>query len=191
MSLTKIINLTLLLALAGLMLTGAGGRWTMPGLSRNEWNALHTNLSILFLATAVLFALRHLGTFLSGLKKKKGRFRLLNLNFSIALLLTGWIVLGTLLNWPPFACNSTLENPQLHETAREPETKSFPEKMPLFFSRRALAGICAEYGMEPDTVIQALKNVGIKADARASIRTIAEENDTEPSVIFEALRQMK
>lgn len=45
--------------------------------------------------------------------------------------------------------------------------------------------------MERHAVIQALENTGIEADARASIRTIAEENDTEPSVIFEALRQMK
>ncbi len=108
------------------------------------------------------------------------------------------MVAGSLFDWPPFSAVANYKEgrgnrERHHEVAvePEPETKAYPEKMPFLFSRRALSGVCDEYGFDTESIIRRLHNVGIHADGKWSIKRIAEENDTESSTIFEAIRQMQ
>ena len=205
-SLRKVTSLIALLAFIGLAFSGAmayltprgpgSSHWEMLGLGKHEWYGLHTNLGILFLIAGIVHTILNIKPIIAYLKNRGGKVRVFTLNFNIALLLTAWVILGSILNWPPFSGVATLKESlgnrgRHHEEAvMEPEAKAYPEKMPLFFSRRSLAGICEDYSLDQADIIQELENNGITAEGKWSVKKIAEENDTEPSVIFEAIRQL-
>jgi hypothetical protein len=86
--------------------------------------------------------------------------------------------------WPPFTEQSALE------TEIEAE-KPFPDKPPFRFSSRALSGICDEYGINCEQLLEKMEGLGIEAEARWSIKRIAEENDMETGAVFETIRQLK
>ncbi|MEA2068042.1 MAG: hypothetical protein U9P12_02465, partial [Verrucomicrobiota bacterium] len=69
--------------------------------------------------------------------------------------------------------------------------KGMPKKAGMGLGRRALSGICDEYGLDVDATIKGLKGLGIEASAKASMKTIAEKNDMAPSSVFEAIRQLE
>lgn len=209
-SLRRITSLTALLAFIALVLSGVfaylaprgpgSSSWSALGLEKHGWFALHTNVGILFLAASVLHTILNIKPIIASLKNRDGKFRLFTLNFNIALLLTAWVVASSLLDWPPFSgvanYKESLGNRGRHHREAvapepNPETKAYPEKMPFLFSRRSLEGVCAKYSLDQPQIIKRLEDNGIVAKGEWSIKRIAEENDTEPSIIFEAIRQLK
>lgn len=77
------------------------------------------------------------------------------------------------------------------ELPKEGETKPMPENAGMGFGRKALAGICAEYGMDVQSIIDGLKGLGIEAAAETSIKEIAENNAMDPHGLYEVLRQLQ
>lgn len=69
--------------------------------------------------------------------------------------------------------------------------KSMPKKAGIGFRRQAMAEVCAEYGLDIDATLKELKDLGIEASAEASLKDIAEQNDMNPSSVFEAIRQLQ
>ena len=204
MSLRKIAFLTALLALGALVITSGviyfapndpdSSGWSALGLGKREWFALHIDLGVLFLIACAAHAVLNAKSIIGYFKTGDGAFRLFSANFNVALLLTTWIVLSSMFNWPPvhatrnFNSSPPAENLQVEEKAAE--TKAMPEKPPFFFSRRALSAICEEHGMETESVVGRLRDLGIDADADASIKTIATANDMEPEALYDVLRQL-
>lgn len=205
MSLRKIASLTALLSFTALVYTsvftylaprGPGSsQWEALGLGKHEWLALHTDLGILFLVAGIVHTILNIKPLISYLRNKKKKLRVLTLNFNVALLLTVWVVVGSLFNLTPFnAIRSFTEarstRSRHHSEAVEPAGNPIPEKPPFLYSGRTLANLCNKYEIEAGPVVQELVSMGINARAEWSIRQIAETNDMEPLSVFEAIRQV-
>ncbi|MCF7816475.1 MAG: DUF4405 domain-containing protein [Kiritimatiellales bacterium] len=77
------------------------------------------------------------------------------------------------------------------EPPKEGEVKSMPESPGMGFGRKALAGVCAEYGLDVPSIIDGLKGLGIEAAAETSIKEIAENNNMDPHGLYEVIRQLQ
>lgn len=77
------------------------------------------------------------------------------------------------------------------EPPREGEVKTMPENAGVGFGRKALAGVCAEYGLDAPAIIDGLKGLGIEASPEASIKEVAESNNMDPHALYEAIRQLQ
>ena len=84
--------------------------WEILGLGRYEWNALHLNVGLLFLLSGILHLYYNWKRFFSYLKTKGGKLRILTLNFILATLLTGWVSVGAIKDWPPFGSLTSLRS---------------------------------------------------------------------------------
>jgi hypothetical protein len=205
MSLRKVTSLTVLLSFAALAFTGAftylaprgpgSSQWQALGLGKHEWFALHTNLGLLFLAAGIVHTILNIKPLISYLRNKQRKLRVFTLDFNLALLLTVWVVIGSLLNWAPFNAIRHYKEGRGDRSRHQPEAveppgPSIPEKPPLLYSGRTLASLCDKYDLEADSVVQRLNRIGIDARADWSIRQIAETNDMEPLSVFDAIRQV-
>ena len=77
------------------------------------------------------------------------------------------------------------------ETPKMKATKPMPEKPRMGLGRRALAGVCAEYGLDPEETLNELRGYGIKATAEASMKEIAEKNDMNVPALYAVIRQLQ
>lgn len=205
MSLRKLASLTALLSFTTLVFTsvftylaprGPGSsRWEALGLEKHEWFALHTNLGILFLITGIVHIILNIKPIFSYLRNKKKKLRVCTLNFNLSLLLTIWVVAGSIFNWAPFSTIQSLKTERHTRSRHQPEAveqpgNPIPEKPPIFYSGKTLEGLCGKYDIEAAPLVRGLEDLGIYARAEWSIRQIAESNDMEPLTVFEAIRQV-
>jgi len=83
---------------------------------------------------------------------------------------------------------------QVYDTikpAPDPDgTGEFPKKPGMGFGRKVFADFCAEYGLDTQATLDALMRIGIEASAKETMKQIAENNDTEPFSVFEAIQQI-
>lgn len=205
MSLRKFTSLTALLSFTALVFTsiftylaprGPGSsHWEALGLEKHDWLALHTDLGILFLVAGIVHTLLNIKPILSYLRNRKKKLQVFTLNFNLALLLTVWIIAGSLLNLPPFSAFRDFKEGRDSRSRHHPEAVEqsgnlIPEKPPLFYSGKTLAGLCDKYDVEAAPVVKELAGMGINARAEWPIKQIAETNNMEPLTVFEAIRQI-
>jgi hypothetical protein len=205
MSLRKVTSLTVLLSFVALAFTGVftylaprgpgSSQWEALGLGKHEWFALHTNLGLLFLAAGIVHTILNIKPLISYLRNRQKKLRVFTLNFNLALLLTAWVAAGSLLNLTPFNALREFKEgrgsrSRHHPAAVEHPGNPIPEKPPLFYSGKTLAGLCDKYDVEKAPVVKELTGMGIDARADWSIRQIAETNNMETLTVFEAIRQI-
>lgn len=201
MALKKIATLTGLIAFAALLIS------TAISTLFHLWNRmliLHVSLSILFsicycIQTALELKRENSNNRISGKKREW-----LTVNSYTAILLTGWVILGSLLSWPPFGYFQSLEKkPQTEaqvqpsidseqtESAAAEKKKTLPPKPPLFYSGRSMSRLSGKYEMDVPRIIQALEELGIKAKPDWTFKEIAEQNDMETKSVYEAVLQVQ
>ncbi len=206
LSLRKVSSLTALLSFIGLIFSsvftflaprGPGSsQWEALGLGKHEWFSLHTDLGILFLVACIVHLILNINPIIAYMKNKDGKFRVFTLNFNIALILMVWIIASSLKGWPPVNAvqnyKNGLRNEAHHHTETVEEKKaSLPEKPPLFYSQRSLHRLCSTYELDEDKILKGLKNIGIDAQADWTLKQIAQENNTEPEAVYDAILQVK
>ena len=88
--------------------------WTLLGLGKEGWGALHMNASLLFLLGAVLHLAINWSTFFRYLKKKTVAGLHMKKELALAVVIAGVAVAGTLYEVPPFssvvALNEDIKN---------------------------------------------------------------------------------
>ncbi|MEN8255074.1 MAG: DUF4405 domain-containing protein [Verrucomicrobiota bacterium] len=208
MSLRKITSLTALLSFILMIITSIvlyiapfgrhSGRWQLLGLEKGEWKALHVNLGILFLVVGIIHVVLNLKPIILYLKNKNRKLRVFTLSFTIATLITFWIVVSTLFNLPPVNTIQRYRQGRKHvmdnhgqTDVSEPKTKPFPDRPPFRFGSRTFTDVCEEYGLDRGAALQELRRLGIEAQADWSIKAIAEKNDMALYSVFEAIRQLQ
>jgi hypothetical protein len=206
MSLRKIASLTALLSFMALVFTsvfsylaprGPGSsNWEAFGLEKHGWFTVHTNLGVLFLVACIVHTVLNIKPVIAYLRNKDGKFRIFTLNFNIALLLTAWIILSSLFDWPPInAIGNHKENRgnrgRHHAEEVEEQSKPLPAKPPFFYSGRSLDRLSDNYEIDVDEIIQGLENIGIDAQADWSFRQIAAENGMATESVYEAVQQIQ
>ena len=114
----------------------------------------------------------------------------LSLKLILTMMVIAWVTASFILHLPPA---SWIQKPE----AQAPETMGaespvtpFPEKAPFRFGSRALSGVCDQYGLDAETIVQELDAFAIKAMPEWSIKRIAEENDMETGALFEVIREV-
>lgn len=65
---------------------------------------------------------------------------------------------------------------------------NFPETPPTGFGRKTLNDICAEYGLNSQSIVSELEKKDIRADPESAIKEIAANNNMDPHGLFEVLR---
>jgi hypothetical protein len=204
--LRKITSLTVLLSFVALVFTsvftylaprGRGSsEWEALGLGKHDWFALHTDLGILFLAAGIVHTILNIRPIISYLRDKQKNPKGFALNFNIALVLTIWVVAGSLLNLAPFKTIHDFKegrNPRSGHPAEaiEQPGNPLPEKPPFLYGGRSLVNFCNKYDLQVDLMVQGLKSLGIDTRAEWSINKIAEKNDMEPRTVYDSIRQIQ
>jgi predicted DNA-binding protein YlxM (UPF0122 family) len=69
--------------------------------------------------------------------------------------------------------------------------KKMSTKPRMGLGRKKLSSICAEYNLDTKATVQGLEDIGIEATPDWSMREIGEKNDMEPSIVFDAIRQLQ
>ncbi|QBG48059.1 hypothetical protein EGM51_11865 [Verrucomicrobia bacterium S94] len=201
MNFKNVITLTALFSFAALILSAVISAlfdlWT-------KWMALHISLSILFgvcyvIQTSLEIKKENANNRITGKKRQW-----LTVNSYTAILLTGWVVLGSLLNWPPFSVlqpstdsGPTEEQIQQNEVKDSPAEQvqaakpPLPEKPPLFYSGRSMRRLAEKYEIDINAIITGLEKIGIEASPDWTFREIAEHNEMNSESVYEAVRQVQ
>ncbi|TFH64345.1 MAG: DUF4405 domain-containing protein, partial [Gemmatimonadales bacterium] len=115
MKIRRVISLTtffsfIFLALSGIMLfLSPQGRvaywagWTLFGLSKDQYTAVHTTLMVLFLVTGIWHIVLNWRPIVGYLKDRSKKIRVFTPESSLALALALAFLAGPLLRFPPFA----------------------------------------------------------------------------------------
>jgi len=67
---------------------------------------------------------------------------------------------------------------------------AFPDSPPPGFGRKKLSEVCADLGLDPVRVINALSRKGVTAEPAQSIKEIAANNHMDPVTVFSLLREV-
>ncbi|MDF7807672.1 hypothetical protein P4E94_09510 [Pontiellaceae bacterium B12219] len=201
MSLKKTVTLTALFSFAALIISAA-----IASLFH-----LWASLTVLHISLSILFGICYCTQTALELKKEKSNNRLsgkkiewLTVNSYTAILLTGWVILGSLLSWPPFSFFQSPEEKPLTEAqiqqlvdTEDPEipaeeTKpALPSKPPMFYSGRSLSRLSGAYDLDVPKIIQSLKEVGIEATPEWTLKEIGKRNDMATESVYESILQVQ
>ncbi len=115
MNLRKITSLTMLISFILLVLTSIilyivpQGRvaywadWHLWGLSKSQWGDLHINLGFLFLTAGLLHIFYNWKPMIAYMKNRAKELKIFTPAFTVSLILTLVVGIGTLLNIPPMS----------------------------------------------------------------------------------------
>lgn len=197
MKFRKIISLTAIVSFMVLVLTGIvlfiqpHGRvaywvdWRLWGLSKDQWDSTHIHAGILFLLAVVLHIYNNWRSIVSYLKNKVGQFRVFNLHFNIALLITCLVVCGTITGIPPFCWVM-----ELNESIKESAVKTYGKPPYGHAELSPLKTLVFRMGFDLDRSIQGLKTAGINFESvNQKIVDIARSNGKMPKQVFDAMIQ--
>jgi hypothetical protein len=159
--------------------------WTMLGLEKQGWQAVHINIAILFLIVAGLHLYLNWSIFWCYIKKQRSLSLNIKLETLMALLLAGVVLAGAITGIPPFSTvvdlnyqikdyweRWALEAPAPH--AEELSLNQFADNM----------------GLSASNVTKALQEEGIVvADTSATIRQVAEANGLTPADVYAAIKK--
>ncbi len=196
MSLRRIVSLSLMLSILGMLVSSImlyivpQGRvafwagWTMWGLSKGQWGAIHTNMGFLMLVAGGFHIYYNWRPMTSYMKDKARQFRLFTPNFNMALAVFSVFVVLTLLELPPAVWLQDLRVAIEDSGARtlgEPPYGHAEESSLRVFLRNT--------GLDKDRARANLEAAGISvADPEASILELATGNGMTPQEFFEILQ---
>jgi len=158
--------------------------WSLLGLDKEQWQALHTNMAILFLVVALVHIALNWSMLWCYIKKRTGRGLNLKREMILAVAIAGLVTGGTILGWPPFSTVTDV-NEQIKDYW-ERRSATAPAPHAEEFSLKRLAG---QMGLSAEDVVKTLRGQGIEvADAEQTVRAVAENNGRTPAEIHAILR---
>ena len=159
--------------------------WTMLGLEKQGWQAVHMNIALLFLIVAGLHLYLNWGMFWSYIKKKASFSVNLKLEMLVAILIAGGVLVGTIKGVSPFGALMTLNYRIKDYWEREPVTAPIPHAEEL-----SLGQLAGKLDVPIEQVIEALKQEGIAVENdTTTIAQLAEKNRLTPSDVYAAIKK--
>lgn len=172
---------------------------------------LWKTLTVLHVSLSVLFGICYITQTTLEIKKENANNRItgekrqwLTVNSYTAILLTGWIILGSLLHWPPFGYFQPAEESgpteeQIQQSVMEEEPAEqgvggklpLPEKPPMFYSGRSMRRLTSKYEIDINRIIAGLERIGIEASPDWTFKEIAEHNDMDTKSVYQAVLQVQ
>jgi hypothetical protein len=154
--------------------------WTIWGLTKHEWSALHVDFSAVFIVACVLHIwlnIRPLISYFIGTVNTAGRLRL---EWIAALLVCGVVYWGSLKPFIPF---SSLQD--LNERLKDSWSSRPEERPPVSHAELLTVEKLAEQaGLAVETVLENLSSNGIQASPGDIFGTLAEQAGYSPEALF-------
>jgi hypothetical protein len=159
--------------------------WTMLGLEKQGWQAVHINLALLFLIAASLHLYLNWSVFWCYIKKKGGVAFNLKLEMLVALLLACVFLAGSIIRIPPFSTvvdfNYQIKDYWERWAAEAPTPHAEELRVNQFADN---------LGLSADEVQKALQAEGIVvADTSATLAQVAQANGRTPADIHAVIKR--
>ncbi len=159
--------------------------WTMLGLDKHSWGALHINACLLFLIVATVHLFLNWRVFWSYIKKRSTAGMNLKAEMAVALLATAALVAGTLYEVPPLTATVTLNEKIKNYWEQGSHQGPAPHAEEFTVDHFA-----STIGLTTDDVLSSLQQAGyVVEDTEATIGAVAEDNGIVPSQILAAVRK--
>ncbi|MBD3414706.1 MAG: DUF4405 domain-containing protein [Candidatus Aminicenantes bacterium] len=160
--------------------------WTFLGLTKGEWETIHTIFSYVFLISVCIHLYYNWHSIQHYIKGKIRKYSRSRIELFVSLVMVIVILVGTLISIPPF--RSVMDLGSLIKDAW-PANKDQPflaraEK--LSFNR-----FVRELGLNSKEAVQFLEKKGIRIDdTNQSLKQTADLNKTSPSRIYQLLKEI-
>ena len=154
--------------------------WSVLGLNKEQWGALHTATALLFLLAAFLHLYYNWTTFWSYFKMRFEKGFNLKREFAAALVICGLVLAGTVWGIPPVSYladwNESIKNHWETASAQPPAAHA---------EEWTLSQMAENRGVPLDAMVARLKENGYAvSDPSQTIKSIAEENNVSPDALF-------
>lgn len=196
MNMRKITSLTAMISFVLLMLTGVvlyivpSGRvaywagYTLWGLSKEDWGAVHINLGFLLLIAMILHIYYNWSALISYMKNRSKQVRIFTADFNISLIVTLVIFFGTLAGVPPMS--SVIH---LGEAITDKANLHYGEPPYGHAELSPLKDFTEKVKVDLDEGMAALRAAGyMVASPESTMQEIAKANAITPQMIFETIK---
>lgn len=154
--------------------------WRLWGLSREQWEAQHTIVGLLFLLTIFLHAYFNWKPLVAYLKNKARQFRLFTKEFNIALLVTLVFIIGSYFPVPPFSWVLNLS-----ATIKDSAAIKYGDPPYGQAEKSTLKEFARRMGYDPAESAERLKNAGLRVESEEqTLQEIARMNGTSPQQVY-------
>jgi hypothetical protein len=160
------------------------GDWRLMLFTKAEWQALHTIFSYLFFILIII----HLffvnwKTFLTYFKSKLKAGLNKKWELFVATLVSAFIFIGTLYSWTPFGPVMSFG-----EKVKGSWEKNYSGGPVAHMEEYTLVKLSADFSVTPEELIKMLTENNIKVGSKdQTLKTVASENKTIPSKIYELI----
>jgi hypothetical protein len=153
--------------------------WTMGGLTKHEWSALHINACLLMLTITIVHLVLNWRIFWSYIRKRSVGFHL-KWEMATSVLLAVAVVAGTLYEVPPLTATVAW-----NEWIKDYWEQAAPASPAPHAEEFTLARLAQTAGLTTDEVVTALQEEGLVVeDQSTTIASLAERNEIVPSQIY-------
>ena len=195
------VSLCLMLAFVSLSVSGVvlyvtpRGRvtnwtgWTMLGLDKQAWQAVHTSIALVFLTGVLLHLWFNWSIFWCYIKKKASMALNLKAEMLAATLLVSAVLAGAIYQVPPFGNLMDL-NHRIKDYWDQWATDAAISPPTPHAEEFTLERLAANMGVPLDEVIKSLKEDGLAVDnGRQTLGELAEKNSLTPQDLYRAIHQ--
>ncbi len=159
--------------------------WKLLGLTKSQWESLHTNLGYAFLIFAIFHIYYNWKSLYNYVYRKAKHAFNLKKELAVATALTIVITVGSAINVPPFKTVMDIGDYFKNSWEKKLQAPPIPH-MELYSLKR----IVEDLKGDPDVAIKYLNNQGIKVDSiEEKLKDIAEKNSTSPEHIYNMLKE--
>ncbi|MCF8481415.1 MAG: DUF4405 domain-containing protein [Rhodospirillum sp.] len=156
--------------------------WTMSGLSKADWGAIHISSSLLFVLAGVVHLTKNWKPFLHYLRDKVGEHVRPRMEGLIALVAMVLLVWGTLAAVPPISWLL-----DLNEAAKDMWSLEAGEEPPFGHAEEvSLETLEKRTGIDASAALAALEgaNLSVAKGTKTTLREIADDNGTSPARVY-------
>jgi hypothetical protein len=154
--------------------------WTLWGLTKDQYGAIHINFMILFIMASAFHLYFNWKVLMAYLKDRVRRLVVFNREFIAALLLCLVVLTGTLAEWPPFR-----ELIAFNTDVKESWGESYGEPPYGHAELSPLALFVQRLGLDPEVARQRLADGGISVEGmEQTLADMAEKNGVSPQDLY-------
>jgi hypothetical protein len=159
--------------------------WTFCGLSKTDWSNLHINLGLLLLIAAGLHVYYNWGLLTAYLRDRSKRLILFTGEFTVAVVLTAAVLVGTHLGVPPLRWIL-----DANESIKDAASVRYGEPPYGHAEQSTLRTFVRRLDLDLEVVLGHLAEAGyVVEDPQSTLETIAAANEVTPQVLFEAMQE--
>jgi hypothetical protein len=192
-SLTALSSFILLLVTIVALYIAPQGRvaywsdWHLWGLTKTDWGNIHINLGLLFLLSILLHIYYNWKPIVSYLKNKAKQVRVFTKEFTVAVIITAVVAVGTFFLAPPF--HWVME---FSDFLKDSAVRKYGEPPYGHAELSSLKTFAAKLGFDLPQATQRMKKAGIEFDGSGqSIQEIARINRMSPKQLYAALKPVE